>query len=126
MEDRRHQPGRHETPWQSQVLFWVGLHKDRCRGSDQGQHPQVKLSGRERLVAGFSGRLGPLCLVPQGVVPAVILLADAHLRLWFLALYFPAPLRWPVAFLMVLLGICFCYEAIRLTIKSSRPHRTAG
>ncbi|MEV7229834.1 hypothetical protein AB0M79_22835 [Polymorphospora sp. NPDC051019] len=83
--------------------------------------PKVKLSGRESLVAVLSWVLGPLCLLPQGVVPAVILLAGADLKLWFLALYFPDPLRWPVAVLMVLLGIFLVHRAIRLTLKSGRP-----
>jgi hypothetical protein len=83
--------------------------------------PAVKLTRRESLVAVLSWILGPLCLFPQGVMPVVILLADADLKLWFLALYFPDPLRWPVAILMVLLGILLFYQAIRLTIKSSRP-----
>lgn len=61
------------------------------------------------------------CLFPQGVVPVVILLAGADVKLWFLALYFPDPLRRPVAILMVLLGIYLLYQAIRLTTKSSRP-----
>jgi ABC-2 type transport system permease protein len=83
--------------------------------------PKVKLSGRESLVAVLCWILGALCLFPQGVLPVVILLADADLKLWFLALYFPDPLRWPVAILMVLLGSLLLYHAIRLTIKSSRP-----
>jgi ABC-2 type transport system permease protein len=174
-----------ETPWQSQVLFWVGLlppvpavvtvvlgtvfdnaallwaggpmglatgvflgwglgrvatNRLRAKGpellflmrtgraaktvaaaANKVDMPKVKLSGRESLVAVLSWILGPLCLFPQGVMPVVILLADADLKLWFLALYFPDPLRWPVAILMVLLGILLLYQAIRLTIKSSRP-----
>jgi hypothetical protein len=171
-----------ETPWQSQVLFWVGLlppipavvivvlgtvfnsaallwaggpvglatgvllgwwlgrlaiNRLRAYGPEmlflmrtgraskastvEVDVPKVKLTGRENLVAVFSWILGPLCLFPQGVVPVVILLAGAELKLWFLALYFPDPLRWPVAILMVLLGIYLLYQAIRLTVKSSRP-----
>jgi ABC-2 type transport system permease protein len=82
--------------------------------------PVVKLSRRESLLAGLCWILGPLCLFPQGVVPVVILLADAELKLWFLALYFPVPLRWPTAILMVLLGSVFLYQAIRLTLKGTR------
>jgi hypothetical protein len=174
-----------ETPWQSQVLFWVGLlppvpavvtvvlgtvfhnaallwaggpiglatgvflgwglgrvaiNRLRAKGPEllflmrtgraaktvaaattKVDMPKVKLSGRESLVAVLSWILGPLCLFPQGVVPVVILLADADLKLWFLALYLPDPLRWPGAILMALLGIFLFYQAIRLTIKSSRP-----
>jgi len=171
-----------ETPWQSQVLFWVGLlppvpavvtvvlgtvydnaallwaggpaglatgvflawwlgrvaiNRLRANGPEllflmrtgrasktttvNVDGPAVKLTRRESLVAVLSWILGPLCLFPQGVMPVVILLADADLKLWFLALYFPDPLRWPVAILMVLLGILLFYQAIRLTIKSSRP-----
>jgi ABC-2 type transport system permease protein len=174
-----------ETPWQSQVLFWVGLlppipavvivilgtvfdnaallwaggpiglvtgiflgwwlgrvaiNRLRAKGPEmlflmrtgraettvaaaapEVDVPKVELSRRESLVAVLSWILGPLCLFPQGVVPVVILLADADLKLWFLALYFPDPLRWPVAILMVLLGIYLLHHAIRLTIKSSRP-----
>jgi hypothetical protein len=55
------------------------------------------------------------------VVPVVMLIADAGVRLWFLALYCPDPLRWPVAILLVLVGIFLLYQAIRLTIKSTRP-----
>jgi hypothetical protein len=83
--------------------------------------PKVKLSRRESLVAVVSWILGPLCVFPQGVMPVVILLAEADVKLWFLALYFPEPLRWPVAILTVLLGIFLFHQAIRLTIKSSRP-----
>ncbi|MGW4467674.1 hypothetical protein [Micromonospora sp. NPDC004704] len=174
-----------ETPWQSQVLFWVGLlppvpavvvvilgtvfdnaallwaggpvglvtgvflgwwlgrvaiNRLRAGGPEmlflmrtgraaktvaapapKVDVPRVRLSGRESLVAVLSWILGPLCLFPQGVLPVVLLLADADLKLWFLALHLPDPLRWPVAILMVLLGILLLYQAIRLTIKSSRP-----
>jgi ABC-2 type transport system permease protein len=171
-----------ETPWQSQVLFWVGLlppvpavvtvvlgtvydnaallwaggpvglatgvllgwwlgrvgiNRLRAHGPEmlflmrtgrasktttvKVDVPKAKLTRRESLVAVFSWILGPLCLFPQGVMPVVILLADADLKLWFLALYFPDPLRWPGAILMVLLGTFFLYQAIRLTIKNSRP-----
>ncbi|MEH1125608.1 hypothetical protein [Micromonospora sp. CPCC 206061] len=167
-----------ETPWQSQVLFWVGLlppvpavvtvvlgtvcdnaallwaggpvglatgallgwwlgrvavKRLRSRGPEMLFHlrtghaaetttvkadvPTVELTRRESLVAVFSWILGPLCLFPQGVVPVMILLAGADLRLWFLALYFPDPLRWPIAILMVMLGILLLFQAIQLTTK---------
>jgi len=80
--------------------------------------PTVKPSGRESLVAVLCWILGPICLVPQGVVPVVILLAGTDLKLWFLALYLPDPSRWPVAVLMVLLGILLIYRAIRSTWSS--------
>jgi hypothetical protein len=171
-----------ETPWQSQVLFWVGLlppvpavvtvvlgtvfdnaallwaggpvglatgvflgwwlgrvaiNRLRAKGPEmlllmrtgrssktttaKDDVPKVKLTRRESLVAVLSWIFGPLCLFPQGVVPVVILLAGADLKLWFLALYLPNPLHWPAAILMVLLGILLLYQAIRLTIKNSRP-----
>jgi hypothetical protein len=83
--------------------------------------PRVKLSRRESIVAVLSWTLWPLSLFPQGVVPVVMLLAGADVKLWFLPLYLPGPLRWPAAVVMVLLGIFLLYQAIRLTIKSSRP-----
>jgi ABC-2 type transport system permease protein len=177
-----------ETPWQAQVLFWVGLlppvpavvivilgtvsdnaallwaggpvglvtgvflgwwlgrvaiNRLRAKGPEmlflmrtgrtaktpaaaapEVDVPRVTLSGRESLVAVLSWILGPVCLFPQGVIPMVILLADADLKLWFLALYVPDPLRWPVAVLMVLLGTYLLYQAIRLTIAGSRPAPT--
>ncbi|WP_144127899.1 hypothetical protein [Catellatospora sichuanensis] len=173
-----------ETPWQSQVLFWVGLlpavpavmtvvfgtvydnavllwaggpvglatgvflgwwlgrvaiGRLRAKGPEMLYQmrtgraaktvaaaaprvdvPKVKLSRRESLVAGLSWIFGPLCLIPQGVIPVVILLAGAEQKVWFLALYMPDPLRWPVAILMVLLGCFLLHQAIRLTVKSSR------
>jgi hypothetical protein len=51
----------------------------------------------------------------------LLLAAFLILTQWFLALYFPDPLRWPVAIMMVLLGTFLLYQAIRLTIKSTRP-----
>jgi hypothetical protein len=179
-----------ETPWQSQVLFWVGLlppvpavllvvlgsvsgnaallwaggpvglvtgaflgwwlgrlaiNRLRAKGPEMlflmrtgraastvaaappdAGVPRVALSRRESIVAVLSWILGPLCLFPQGVVPVVILLAGADLKVWFLPLYLPDPLRWPAAVLMVLLGGYLLYQAIRLTIKSSRPAALDG
>lgn len=88
--------------------------------------PKAKLSRRESIVAGLSWILGPLCLLPQGVVPVVFLMAGAEQKVWFLALYMPDPLRWPVAVLMVLLGCFLLYQAIRLTVKSGKAAGTAG
>jgi len=171
-----------ETPWQSQVLFWVGLlpavpavvivilgtvfdnaalrwaggpvglvtgiflgwwlgraaiNRLRAKGPEMlflmrsgrpakrttvnVDMPTVKLTRRESLVALPCWILGPVCLFPQGLVPVVILLAGADLKVWFLAMYFPDPLRWPVAILMVLFGLYLLYQAIRLTSKTSRP-----
>ena len=170
-----------ETPWQSQVLFWIGLlpaapavvivifgtvfdnatllwaggpvglatgvflgwwlgrvaiNRLRAKGPEMlflmrsgrpaktttvnGDVPTVKLTRRESLVALLCWILGPICLFPQGLIPVVILLAGADLKVWFLAMYLPDPLRWPMAILMVLLGIYLLYQAIRLTSKS-RP-----
>ena len=86
--------------------------------------PAVELTRRDRYVAVLSWVLGPICLVPQGLVPVVVLLAGADLQLWFLALHAPDPLRWPVAVLMILLGAVLLRTAIQLTVKGSKPPPT--
>jgi ABC-2 type transport system permease protein len=177
-----------ETPWQSQVLFWVGLlppipavvpvivgavtgnalllwagtpiglvtgvflawwlgrvaagrllargpemlflmrtgRPGKVVADDEAEAPEadvpkIKLTGRESLAAVTSWILGPFLLLPQGIVPMVFLLAESDLRLWFLPLYLPDQLRWAGAVTLSLLGVYLLYQAIRLTIKSTRP-----
>ncbi|QBI53957.1 hypothetical protein [Streptomonospora litoralis] len=44
-------------------------------------------------------------LFPQGIVPMLLKLADSDTKSWFLPLWLPEPLQWPVMIGMVVLGL---------------------
>jgi ABC-2 type transport system permease protein len=49
--------------------------------------------------------LGPIALLPQGIVPLVIKLSGHGERSWFLALHLPAAWQWPTIAAMIALGL---------------------
>ena len=60
-------------------------------------------------------------LVPQGLVPMVMLVTGAPTRSWFLALYVPEPFGWAVAATMTAAGLAMLAIAIRLTRRLRAP-----
>jgi len=71
--------------------------------------------------------LGAILLFPQGIIPAVLKLAQARGRMWFLPLYLPKPLQWPACFVMIILGVavyCYVLWTMRQLKKSSREIHT--
>ena len=71
--------------------------------------------------------LGAILLFPQGIIPAVLKLAHARGRMWFLPLYLPKPLQWPACFVMIILGVavyCCVLWTMRQLKKSSREIHT--
>jgi hypothetical protein len=74
-------------------------------------------------IIGLGIPLGAILLFPQGIIPAVLKLAHARGRIWFLPLYLPKPLQWPACFVMIILGVavyCYVLWTMRQLKKSSR------
>ena len=74
-------------------------------------------------ITGLGIPLGAILLFPQGIIPAVLKLAHARGRIWFLPLYLPKPLQWPACFVMIILGVavyCYVLWTMRRLKKSSR------
>lgn len=74
-------------------------------------------------IIGLGIPLGAILLFPQGIIPAVLKLAHARGRIWFLPLYLPKPLQWPACFVMIILGVavyCYVLWTMRRLKKSSR------
>jgi hypothetical protein len=78
---------------------------------------------KQGAIIGLGIPLGAILLFPQGIIPAVLKLAHAPARMWFLPLYLPKPLQWPACFVMIILGVavyCYVLWALRQLKKSSR------
>ena len=77
-------------------------------------------------IIGLGIPLGAILLFPQGIIPAVLKLAHAQGRIWFLPLYLPKRLQWPACFVMIILGVavyCYVLWTMRQLKKSSREPR---
>ena len=79
-------------------------------------------------IIGLGIPLGAILLFPQGIIPAVLKLAHARGRLWFLPLYLPKPLQWPACFAMIILGVAvYCYVLWTMwQLKKSSRELQAG
>jgi hypothetical protein len=78
---------------------------------------------KQGAIIGLGIPLGAILLFPQGIIPAVLKLAHARGRIWFLPLYLPKPLQWPACFVMIILGVavyCYVLWTMRQLKKSSR------
>jgi len=78
---------------------------------------------KQGAIIGLGIPLGDILLFPQGIIPAVLKLAHARGRIWFLPLYLPKPLQWPACFVMIILGVavyCYVLWTMRQLKKSSR------
>ncbi len=65
----------------------------------------VKLPRWKSVTVGVAWTIGCILTFPQGIVTAGMKLGGSPVRSWFLALYLPAPLQWPVCILMIALGV---------------------
>ena len=81
------------------------------------------MPGKQGAAIGLGIALGAILLFPQGIIPAVLKLAHARGRVWFLPLYLPKPLQWPACLVMIILGVavyCYVLWTMRQLKKSSR------
>ena len=86
------------------------------------------MARKQGAIIGLGIPLGAILLFPQGIIPAVLKLAHARERIWFLPLYLPKPLQWPACFVMIILGVavyCYVLWAMR-QLKKSSPELHAG
>ena len=75
-------------------------------GSDGASGFLSGLSTGKRQVVILCLSLCWIPLVPQGIVPMVMILSGKKVPSWFLALYLPEPYQWPTIFAMLALGSC--------------------
>lgn len=78
---------------------------------------------RRHALAGACLSLCWIPLFPQGVVPAIMKLSEAPTRSWFLALYVPDALQWPVIAAMVVLGLAMLRAGMSLACVRLVPKR---
>ncbi|TVZ02021.1 hypothetical protein EAS64_31880 [Trebonia kvetii] len=96
----------------------------RTRTTARGAAPMPTKHGA---TIGLGIPLGAIMLFPQGILPAVLKLAHARGRIWFLPLYLPKPLQWPACFVMIILGTavyCYVLRTMRQLKKTSRELQT--
>ena len=62
-------------------------------------------------------------LIPQGLVPAIMILTETPARSWFLALYLPEAYRWPTLAAMLILGLAMLRTGLTLAGVRLNPSR---
>jgi ABC-2 type transport system permease protein len=94
----------------------------RTAATARGTAP-VQMPRKQGAIIGFGIPLGVIMLIPQGIIPAALKLANAQARIWFLPLYLAEPLQWPACFVMMALGtamLCFVLRTAWHVKKSCR------
>ncbi len=86
-------------------------------------------TGIDAVPAGWQRNLVRFCwwfswipLLPQGLAPALVLLVGSDVKSWFLPLYLPAEVQWPVAIAMIALGLVMIGVALFLTKSAEQEH----
>jgi signal transduction histidine kinase len=83
--------------------------------------PTPKMPTWKTVVVAIGWSLAWLPLFPQGLVPMIMKIIGAgDARSWFLVLYLPEPLQWPVAVFNTLLGASMIGAALTLPLLHSR------
>ncbi|MBB4917079.1 sensor histidine kinase [Streptosporangium saharense] len=77
-------------------------------------------------VVGIGWCLGWLPLFPQGIVAMILKIVGTDERSWFLALYLPEPLQWPLIIFNIFLGMTLYGLAIGLPLAYSRKQELCG
>ncbi|MEU4829998.1 histidine kinase [Streptosporangium sp. NPDC023615] len=86
---------------------------------------KVPLPRGKMVIVGLGWGLGWLPLFPQGMVAGVMKLIDIEHRSWFLALYLPGPLQWPLIAFNILLGLTMYAAAMLIPLQHARRNRLA-
>lgn len=79
-----------------------------------------EMSRKDRILVGVCQSLFWLPLFPQGLAALGFKLGGLEEKSWFLALYLPELLQWPVIFAMIALGVWMLYIAIEIPRKYKR------
>ena len=119
------------------LAWWLGsVAADRLRaqgpellhlmrsGRPAASKAAVKVPLRAAGAAVLGWTLGSIALFPQGIVPMVLLIVDPSVKVWFLAMHLPAPWQWPIATVMVLIGLGLYVVAIRAPRAAGPETRT--
>ncbi|WP_326646186.1 histidine kinase [Streptosporangium sp. NBC_01755] len=77
------------------------------------------------IIVGICWGLGWLPLFPQGLVTMVMKLIDTEHLSWFLALYLPEPVQWPLIVFNILLGLSMYAAGMLIPVMHSRRQRLA-
>ena len=89
----------------------------------EGMAARLAPPARRQALAGLCLGLCWIPLFPQAVVPAVMKLSDAPTRSWFLALYLPDALQWPLIAAMVGAGLAMLQAGMSLAGACLVPRR---
>jgi len=76
-------------------------------------------------IVGICWGLGWLPLFPQGMVTMIMKLIGSEHRSWFLALYLPEPLQWPLIVFNILLGLSMYAAGTIIPTMHARQQRLA-
>ncbi|MGC5010001.1 sensor histidine kinase [Streptosporangium sp. DT93] len=88
-------------------------------------HKAPPLPRGKMIIVGLGWGLGWLPLFPQGMVAGVMKIIDLEHRSWFLALYLPEPLQWPLIAFNILLGLSMYAAAMLIPLQHARRTRLA-
>lgn len=94
-------------------LIRTGRAPDPARGATNG-------AGDAAVNLTLAALIGSIALFPQAIVPAAIKMNGGTERVWFLALYLPAPWQWPCILAMAAVGVAGYLVAVR-TYRQGRP-----
>ncbi|MEU8380443.1 histidine kinase [Streptosporangium sp. NPDC048865] len=76
-------------------------------------------------IVGICWGIGWLPLFPQGLVAMVMKIIDVENRSWFLALYLPELLQWPLIVFNILLGLSMYAAGMLIPVMHARQQRLA-
>ncbi|MCC5578928.1 hypothetical protein IMZ11_25190 [Microtetraspora sp. AC03309] len=104
-------------------MMRTGKRPPAAPGSRWGWVRFEDLPRRVRIVSVVCWSTGAIPLFPQGIVAGVFKINAISERSWFLALYLPEALQWPVIVLMVLLGLSMYGLGLWLPYRHRARHR---
>ncbi|MEU4535620.1 histidine kinase [Streptosporangium sp. NPDC023825] len=93
--------------------------------SEKGPDCKPSLPRGKAAVVGICWGIGWLPLFPQGLVTMVMKLIDTDNRSWFLALYLPEALQWPLIVFNILLGLSMYAAGMLIPVMHARQQRLA-
>ncbi|MGI8484902.1 MAG: hypothetical protein ACR2OU_11650 [Thermomicrobiales bacterium] len=81
-----------------------------------GELPQ----GKAGVIVVLCWSLFWLPLIPQGLLPLALKVADADTKSWCVALYLPSPYQWPTITIMIVIGLVLIWVPIRIQMHYNR------
>ncbi|WP_329087985.1 sensor histidine kinase [Streptosporangium sp. NBC_01469] len=93
---------------------------------EKGPDCKPNLPRGKATIVGICWGIGWLPLFPQGLVTMIMKIVDTDQRSWFLALYLPELLQWPLIVFNILLGLSMYAAGMLIPVMHARQQRLAG